>query len=464
MECQRYLFDDVPSFDRAEAQAVDEVARLAPGPEGIRALRTALAKILHELRSEEDSLPQGAGEDGSTPVHHPERITIRDAGLASRDSWTPGAYSVRIIYGLGGEARRAIVEIPLASARSLIGRVVGVAPSRLGASDLLTPVEQGILAFFSERIAGLADSVPFLSPLLPTPVLDIVSESASISWGPEGAKSWYSISGSVLVVGTTVPFRLLLPWAMLRHLRVRYEATSEGQERAHARSARFRHPLSSVPVTLTGRIGRIGLRRAELEEIESNDVVLLDDGTSSPGFQEGRLTGTIRLAFDGAEEGAGSIEVDLEHDEPPQPSERAGTTSAPQARLGDARSVTVRVKRLLPGQTIRGRNGRIRKVNPKEGNEAESTDVPRAKGPNASTPRHPEAAALAEEAPVQVRVELGRIRMTLGELAELAPGAILDLRKDPEQPVALMVEDRMIARGELVRIEGALGVRILSLS
>ena len=87
----------------------------------------------------------------------------------------------------------------------------------------------------------------------------------------------------------------------------------------------------------------------------------------------------------------------------------------------------------------------------------------RKKGACKTATGHPEAAALADEAPVQVRVELGRIRMTVAELAELSPGTILELRKDPEQPVTLLSEDRVVARGEIVRIEGELGVRILSL-
>lgn len=436
-EYQQYRFEDLPSLDRAEKRAVDEIARLAPGPEAVRVLRASFEKILHDLHGEEE--PNRDDGAGASPL--PERITIRNAGLASRDDWA-STYSVRIIYGLGGSSRHAILELPLSSARSLIGRVVGVPAARLGASDLLSAVEQGILAFFAERLAAIADSVPFLAPLAPIPVLDIVSESASVPWGPDGAPSWYSISGSVFVVGTTLPFRLLLPWALLRQARIRYEESPEGRERAQMRSLRFLQPLSSVCMTLTGRLGTIGLLRAELEEVEPDDVVLLDDRTTLPGFEAGRLSGSMRLAFEECDESTGSIEVDV---------------------LEDLRHLTVCVKRLLPGDSNRNGNRRARMVDGNDAQEVESTDVPRAKNPSTVTPSHPEAAALAEEAPIQLRVELGRLRITIKELSELSPGAILELRKDPDQPVALMIEDRMVARGELVRIEGELGVRILSL-
>ena len=62
--------------------------------------------------------------------------------------------------------------------------------------------------------------------------------------------------------------------------------------------------------------------------------------------------------------------------------------------------------------------------------------------------------------PLTLSVELGRITVTLAELARLEPGAAiaLDLRRDGA--VVLRAGERAVARGELVEIEGALGVRI----
>jgi flagellar motor switch protein FliM len=244
------------------------------------------------------------------------------------------------------------------------------------------------------------------------------------------------------VVGANIPFRFLVPWSALRSARLQYEAGVGARERARSRSARVLGPLSCLRITLTGRIGKIGLRRAEIEELEPGDVALLDEPDAWPKFESGRLGGAIRLAFDGCEERAGSIAVEI---------------------LEDSRNLIVAVNQLITALTMREANRRMRKVSANEPNEAESTDVPRAKGASKAAAGYPEAAALAEEAPVQIRVELGRVRMTVAELAELSPGSILELRKDPEQPVSLLIEDRVVARGELVRVEGELGVRILSL-
>ncbi len=72
---------------------------------------------------------------------------------------------------------------------------------------------------------------------------------------------------------------------------------------------------------------------------------------------------------------------------------------------------------------------------------------------------HDDAASL----PVEVEVELTRLRLTVAELATLRPGSILPLRINGSDPVVLRVGDRAVARAELVEIEGEVGARILSL-
>jgi type III secretion protein Q len=65
--------------------------------------------------------------------------------------------------------------------------------------------------------------------------------------------------------------------------------------------------------------------------------------------------------------------------------------------------------------------------------------------------------------PITIAVELGRVTITLGELARLEPGAALplDLRRDGT--VVLRAGERAIARGQLVDIDGTLGVRVAQL-
>lgn len=65
--------------------------------------------------------------------------------------------------------------------------------------------------------------------------------------------------------------------------------------------------------------------------------------------------------------------------------------------------------------------------------------------------------------PVMLEVELARIEVPLAELSRLEPGAVLPLSLDRRGLVTLRACERAVARGELVDVEGAVGVRILSL-
>jgi flagellar motor switch/type III secretory pathway protein FliN len=68
-----------------------------------------------------------------------------------------------------------------------------------------------------------------------------------------------------------------------------------------------------------------------------------------------------------------------------------------------------------------------------------------------------------EALPLLLEVELGRVEVTVAELARLEPGAALPLGLDRRGLVTLRCGERAVARGELVDVDGAVGVRILAL-
>lgn len=70
-----------------------------------------------------------------------------------------------------------------------------------------------------------------------------------------------------------------------------------------------------------------------------------------------------------------------------------------------------------------------------------------------------ESLTLIEQIPFTLTVEVGRIKMSLAELRQLAPGQVLDLTINPEK-IDLVVEGRTIGRGELLRLGESVGVRV----
>jgi flagellar motor switch protein FliN len=64
------------------------------------------------------------------------------------------------------------------------------------------------------------------------------------------------------------------------------------------------------------------------------------------------------------------------------------------------------------------------------------------------------------DVPVELAVEIGRTRMTIGETLALGPGSIVTLNRLAGEPVDLLVNGKPIARGEVVVIDEEFGLRL----
>ncbi len=59
-----------------------------------------------------------------------------------------------------------------------------------------------------------------------------------------------------------------------------------------------------------------------------------------------------------------------------------------------------------------------------------------------------------------VTVELGRTRMSMRDLLGLRPGRIIELDRSARAPVDILVNNTLLARGEVVVVDEELGVRV----
>ena len=62
------------------------------------------------------------------------------------------------------------------------------------------------------------------------------------------------------------------------------------------------------------------------------------------------------------------------------------------------------------------------------------------------------------DVPVQVSAVLGRARMEVGDLLRLGPGTVLELDRRVGEAIDIYVNNRLVARGEVVLVEDKLGV------
>jgi flagellar motor switch protein FliN/FliY len=64
------------------------------------------------------------------------------------------------------------------------------------------------------------------------------------------------------------------------------------------------------------------------------------------------------------------------------------------------------------------------------------------------------------DVPLEVNVELGRTRMTIQDLLQLGPGSVIELDKVAGEALDILVNGRLVARGEAVVVNDKFGVRI----
>lgn len=65
-----------------------------------------------------------------------------------------------------------------------------------------------------------------------------------------------------------------------------------------------------------------------------------------------------------------------------------------------------------------------------------------------------------KDIPVTITVELGRIQMPIEEILQLGPGSMVMLKRQVNEPIDLLVNGKLVGRGEIIAVDESFGVRI----
>ena len=76
------------------------------------------------------------------------------------------------------------------------------------------------------------------------------------------------------------------------------------------------------------------------------------------------------------------------------------------------------------------------------------------------TPENGRKLDLLLDVPLEVSVELGRTRLSIQNLLALGPGSVVELDKLAGDPLDILVNGRLVARGEAVVVNDKFGIRI----
>jgi len=64
------------------------------------------------------------------------------------------------------------------------------------------------------------------------------------------------------------------------------------------------------------------------------------------------------------------------------------------------------------------------------------------------------------DVPLKVSVELGRTKMAINDLLQLGQGSVIELDKIAGEPMEILVNDKLVAMGEVVVVNEKFGVRL----
>ena len=84
-------------------------------------------------------------------------------------------------------------------------------------------------------------------------------------------------------------------------------------------------------------------------------------------------------------------------------------------------------------------------------------------GGGASSPKAPSSVQSLDfilDIPLKLSVELGRTRLAIREILQLSQGSVVELSKFAGEPLEVLVNDRLIARGEVVVVNEKFGIRL----
>jgi flagellar motor switch protein FliN len=79
-------------------------------------------------------------------------------------------------------------------------------------------------------------------------------------------------------------------------------------------------------------------------------------------------------------------------------------------------------------------------------------------GPDIHVERNAADLEAVFDVPVRISVVLGRTKMPVSELLKLDTGMVIELDRQVGEAVEIFINERLVARGEIVLVDGRLGV------
>ncbi|MBL9037377.1 MAG: type III secretion system cytoplasmic ring protein SctQ [Archangium sp.] len=337
---------------------------------------------------------------------------------------------------------RGLLEVELGLAHMAIDMLLGGSGDAVALRPL-TDIEQGVMTYV--LIETLKAFAPSLDPALPKLRLESVAQRFEEALAVVGEDEPLAVLQLKAVFGNHSGYvRIFIPETVLSMALPPSDAAVRRQRRSADAEAHIGR-LSNVKVWGRFEIGQAEIASTDLAALSGGDVVLVDSLTARPDKGEGG-TGWLKVGYGRTARMA--VDLALENDR-----------------------FTATVKEWVSGappndiapSDVADEDGEHHDGDRELGEGPEELTSPTADLRKASMD-NAEGADVLNDIPLQIAVELGRVAMTAEEVVALKVGHVFDLNRSAGEPVDLSVNGKVVARGELVEVDGNLGVRILSLA
>lgn len=421
-----FRFTKLEKVSRAQALLIDRLDWLMPGVDANGRVGEALLTRLKELFEGEVRL-----QVDSLHVVRPRELRryISDPTVLAALVPAPNK-------------PRGFLEMELSLAHAAIDQLLGGAGESVALRPL-TEIEEGVITFLV--IEALKSLAPEITPGLPRIRLDAMARHVEEVVSALAEEAHVAVVQLKAVIGDTSGFvRLFIPESVLSMTNPQVGSPAK-RARTASYAQRYLKRLAGVKTWLRAEIGRAQVTTGDLAGLDQGDVVLVDELTCRAHAGE---PGTARLRVGMGR--VGHLDADLSLEDGRFQAKVTGISYGQETleSRGPSEGDEEAAEALLEGDD--------------HGDDEHTDPVRRTRGMDLSESN--EGAELLNDIPLQISVELSRMPVTAEQVVSLRVGQILDLGRVPGEPVDLSVNGKVVARGELVEVEGHMGVRILSLA
>ncbi len=457
-----------------------------------RALHLAMPEALFEpgfLGQVRQSIQQITQMDIDLWLH-----SVRVVKRTEMRAMIPGTTFLAVI-GLAPMSQKILVELDLRFVYRVIDRLLGGHGIAVDIQRALTEIEQGVFSYLLLKVLGLFQGQITAPEQVAIRLEDMRNDLKSTADIVRHDDFWICVSLKMNFDLDVSWVRILIPNSLARTLAPgRPEPGTALFDRYNARIRQRMGRLNGVLVESVIDIGRIELSPDDLGSLDPGDIILLENtrATLADGGVAGGATMTVGLGRHGLIHGnlaqdpsSGRLVFEVSQIEisetptPHDPQDIHGEHGNPEEVIAEYEDHPESDDGSDDADAERDEDYGLDDENegddeqyedyqeeqPAEGYEeapqeeyAQGEEIPVDDSDNLA-----EVGPLLGDIPINVVVELGRVQLTADEVIRLRPGQLLELGRSPTDPVDLVVNGKLLAKGELVEIEGALGVKILNL-